>query len=129
VMELRDRALFAYLDWRKAETVRLTEIVRQQCRSLLGCQDLGQLANVQADVERGRARFEFDGLEFGVYVSPERRPLGSNAGVDGIHDEEKVALYVCVNGHDYKIESLADLGRRLSGVRDEAVGAPLDWRP
>jgi hypothetical protein len=55
--------------------------------------------------------------------------LGSNAGVDGIHDEENVVLYACVNGHDYKIESLADLGRRLSGVRDEAAGVSLDWTP
>ena len=35
--------------------------------------------------------------------------------------------YACVNGHDYKIESLADLGKRLSGVKDEAVGTLFDW--
>ncbi len=128
-MHLRDRAQFAYLDWCKTETLRLTEVVHQQCRSVLGCQDLEPLANVQVDVERGRAKFEFDGLEFEVYVSTKGRQSGSNEGVTGIHDEEEVALYACVNGHDHKIESLADLGMRLSGVRDEVAEAAFDWRP
>jgi hypothetical protein len=129
VMELRDRAVFAYLDWCKAEALRLTEIVRQQCRSVLECEDLERLANVQPDVASGRAKFELDGLQFEVYVFTETRKSGSNERVDGIHEEEKVALYACVNGHDYRIESLADLGKRLSGVKDEAVDLSFDWRP
>jgi hypothetical protein len=130
-MELRDRALFAYLDWRKAETSRLTEIVRQQCRSVLECQDLGPLTNVRADVECGKAKFEIEGLEFEILIVPQAclSGSGSNMGVEGIHEEERIALYACINGHDYRIESLADLGRRLSAVRDEAVGAPLDRTP
>jgi hypothetical protein len=128
-MHLRDRALFAYLDWCRAETIRLNEIVAQQCRSVLECRDLALLANVEADVDRGRAKFEFDGLEFEVYVSPRITRSGSNEGVDCIHDEETITLYACVNGHDYKIESLADLGKRLSGVKDECVGTSFAWRP
>jgi hypothetical protein len=123
VMDLGDRARFAFLDWCKAETARLTEIVREQCRSVLCCQDLTPLANVQVDVERGRAKFEFDGLEFEVHVCSENRSSRSNENVAGIHDDETIALYACVNGHDYKIESLVDLGKRLSGVRDQVIGA------
>ncbi len=128
-MELRDRALFAYLDWRKAETLRLTKIAHEQCGSVLGRHDLAPLANLEADVERGRVKFEMEGLEFEVYVSSRSSGSRSNEGVDGIHDDETVALYACVNGHDYKIESLADLGKRLSGVKEEVLGASVDWRP
>jgi hypothetical protein len=130
-MDLRDRAMFAYLDWRKAETRRLTEIVREQCRAVLECEDLGLLANVRADVEHGKARFEIEGLEFEILIVPQAclSGSGSNMGVEGIHEQERIALYACINGHDYKIDSLADLGRHLTGVRDEAVGVPLDRRP
>ncbi len=130
-MELRDRAPFAYLDWRRAETLRLTEIVRQQCRAVLECQDLGLLTNVRADVEHGKARFEIEGLEFEILIVPQACLSGSssNMGVEGIHEAESIALYARINGHDYKIDSLADLGRRLSGVRDKAVDVPLNWRP
>src|SRR5271165_5488811 len=106
-MELRDRALFAYLDWRKAETARLTEIARQQCRSVLECQDLDLLTNVRADVEHGKAKFEIEGLEFEILIVPQAclsgSGSGSSMGVEGIHEEERIALYACINGHDYKI--------------------------
>ena len=130
MMELRDRALFAYLDWRKAETSRLTEFVRQQCRSVLECQDLGSLTNVRADVEHGKAKFEIEGLEFEILIVPQAclSSSGSNTGAEGTNEEERIALYACINGHDYKIDSLADLGRRLSGVSDEAGGVALDRR-
>jgi hypothetical protein len=115
-VDLRDRAEFAYLDWIKTETTRLTEIARQQCYSVLECKDPA-MTDVEADPERGKIRFKVEGLEFEVLLVPQARQMTSNTGIEGIHDDEvRIAFYACINWHDYRIETLADLGKRLAGV-------------
>ena len=109
---VRDRALFAYLDWRKAETLRLTKIAHEQCGSVLGCHDLAALANLEADVERGRVKFEMEGLEFEVYVLSRSSGSRSNEGVDGIHDDETVSL---------RVRERARLQDRVAGGLGEAI--------